>query len=133
MAVGAVAASAGVAGIGGTVLFLALVATVVLWCVPLIIAGLYNLPHKGPIAVLSLTLGWTGVAWLAALIIVVVGAIRAVEPPLVVPWPGPRGGAGGGAQPQPPRLPQAPQPQYPRGPQSPYGGPARGAHAGPGS
>jgi hypothetical protein len=90
------AAMAGVAGISGAVLFLALVATVVLWCVPLIIAALYNLPRKGPIAVLSLALGWTGVAWLAALVIVVVGAIQAGEPPLVVPWPGPRGGGAGG-------------------------------------
>jgi len=122
------AAMAGVAGISGAVLFLALVATVVLWCVPLIIAALYNLPRKGPIAVLSLALGWTGVAWLAALVIVVVGAIQAGEPPLVVPWPGPRGG---GAGQQPARFPPAPQnPQDPY-PQPPYGGPPRGAHAGP--
>lgn len=125
MTVHADAASAGVAGIGGAALFLALVATVVLWCVPLIIAALYSLPHKGPIAVLSLALGWTGVAWLAALIIVVVGAIRADERPLVVPWPGPRGG--GSAQQPPPRLPPAPQNrQYP---QPPYSGPPRGSHA----
>jgi hypothetical protein len=118
-----------VAGISGAVLFLALVVTVVLWCVPLIFAALYDLPRKGPIAVLSLALGWTGVAWLAALVIVVVGAVRVGEPPLVVPWPGPRGG---GAGQQPPRYPPAPQnPQY-EDPEPPYGGPPpRGAHASP--
>jgi hypothetical protein len=117
-----------VAGISGAVLFLAVVATVILWCVPLIIAALYNLPRKGPIAVLSLALGWTGVAWLAALVIVVVGAIQVGEPPLVVPWPGPRGG---GTRQQPPRYPPVPQnPQYEH-PQPPYSGPPRGAHAGP--
>jgi hypothetical protein len=117
-----------VAGISGAVLFLAVVATVILWCVPLIIAALYNLPRKGPIAVLSLALGWTGVAWLAALVIVVVGAIQVGEPPLVVPWPGPRGG---GARQQPPRYPPAPQNPQDEHPQPPYSGPPRGAHAGP--
>ena len=123
------AATSGVAGISGALLFLALVVTVVLWCVPLIIAALYDLPRKGPIAVLSLALGWTGVAWLAALVIVVVGAVRAGEPPLVVPWPGPRGG---GAGQQPPRYPPAPQnPQY-EDPEPPYDSPPRrGAHASP--
>lgn len=52
----------------------------VLWFLPLIIAGLYKLPHQGRIAVLSIALGWTGVAWLAALTITVGGAIRATEP-----------------------------------------------------
>ena len=55
------ATTSGLAGISGPALFLALVLTVVLWCVPLIIAALYDLPRKGPIAVLSLALGWTGV------------------------------------------------------------------------
>jgi len=50
------------------------------WFLPLIIAALYKLPHQGPIAVLSLLLGWTGVGWLAALVIVVGGAIRATRP-----------------------------------------------------
>jgi Superinfection immunity protein len=100
------AATSGLAGINGAVLFLALVVTVILWCVPLIIAALCDLPREGPIAVLSLALGWTGVAWLAALVIVVVGAVRAGEPPLVVPWPGPRGG---GAGQQPPRYPPHPR------------------------
>jgi hypothetical protein len=123
-------ATSGLAGISGAALFLALVVTVVLWFVPLIIAALYDLPRKGPIAVLSLALGWTGVAWLAALVIVVVGAVRAGEPPLVVPWPGPRGGGAG--QQQPPRYPPAPQnPQY-EDPEPPYSGPPpRGAHASP--
>ena len=52
----------------------------VLWFLPLMIAGLYKLPHQGRIAVLSIALGWTGVAWLAALTIVIGGAIRATEP-----------------------------------------------------
>jgi T4 superinfection immunity protein len=52
------------------------------WFLPLIIATLYKLPHQGSIAVLSLLLGWTGVAWFAALVIVVGGAIRATRPPL---------------------------------------------------
>jgi hypothetical protein len=52
------------------------------WFLPLIIAALYKLPHQGPIAVLSLLLGWTGVAWLAALVIVIGGAVRATRPPL---------------------------------------------------
>jgi hypothetical protein len=52
------------------------------WFLPLIIAALYKLPHQGSIAVLSLLLGWTGVGWLAALVIVVGGAIRATNPPL---------------------------------------------------
>jgi Superinfection immunity protein len=53
----------------------------VLWFLPLIIATLYKLPHQGRIAVLSIALGWTGIAWLAAFTIVVGGAIRATEPP----------------------------------------------------
>jgi hypothetical protein len=53
------------------------------WFLPLIIAALYKLPKQGSIAVLSLLLGWTGVAWFAALVIVVGGAIRATRPELV--------------------------------------------------
>ena len=59
-----------------------IIAFLAAWFLPLIIAALYKLPHQGSIAVLSLLLGWTGVAWLAALVIVVGGAIRATRPPL---------------------------------------------------
>jgi|HubBroStandDraft_1064217.scaffolds.fasta_scaffold299376_1 hypothetical protein len=62
--------------------FLFIVALLGTWFMPLIIAALYKLPHQGPIAVLSLALGWTGVGWLAALIIAVGGAIRATRPAL---------------------------------------------------
>jgi Superinfection immunity protein len=61
-------------------LYLGAVAVIAVWLVPLIIAWLYGLPRKGAIAVLSLALGWTGVAWLAALVIAVAGAIRAPTP-----------------------------------------------------
>jgi Superinfection immunity protein len=60
-----------------------IIAFLAAWFLPLIIAALYKLPHQGSIAVLSLALGWTGVAWFAALVIVVGGAIRATRPPLV--------------------------------------------------
>jgi Superinfection immunity protein len=60
---------------------LLIIVFLVLWFLPLMIAGLYKLPHQGRIAVLSIALGWTGVAWLAALTIVIGGAIRATEPP----------------------------------------------------
>jgi hypothetical protein len=62
--------------------FLFIVALLGTWLMPLIIAALYKLPHQGPIAVLSLALGWTGVGWLAALVIAVGGAIRATRPAL---------------------------------------------------
>lgn len=62
--------------------FLFIVALLGTWFMPLIIAALYKLPHQGPIAVLSLLLGWTGVGWLAALVITVGGAIRATRPAL---------------------------------------------------
>jgi Superinfection immunity protein len=62
---------------------LLIITFLVAWFLPLIIAALYKLPHQGPIAVLSLLLGWTGVGWLAALVIAVGGAIRATRPPLV--------------------------------------------------
>ena len=61
-------------------LYLGAAAVIAAWMVPLIIAWLYGLPRKGAIAVLSLALGWTGVAWLAALVIAVAGAIRAPAP-----------------------------------------------------
>jgi Superinfection immunity protein len=63
---------------------LLIIAFLAAWFLPLIIAALYKLPHQGSIAVLSLALGWTGVGWLAALVIVVGGAIRATRPPLPV-------------------------------------------------
>jgi hypothetical protein len=59
---------------------LLIIVLLVLWFLPLIIMTLYKLPHQGRIAVLSIALGWTGVAWLAALVIAVAGAIRATEP-----------------------------------------------------
>lgn len=62
--------------------FLFIVALLGTWFMPLIIAALYKLPHQGPIAVLSLALGWTGAGWLAALVIAVGGAIRATRPAL---------------------------------------------------
>jgi hypothetical protein len=61
---------------------LVIIAFLAAWFLPLIIAALYKLPHQGPIAVLSLALGWTGVGWLAALVITVGGAIRATRPAL---------------------------------------------------
>ena len=60
--------------------FIFIVALLGTWFMPLIIAALYKLPHQGPIAVLSLLLGWTGAGWLAALVIAVGGAIRATRP-----------------------------------------------------
>jgi hypothetical protein len=65
--------------------FIFIVALLGTWFMPLIITALYKLPHQGPIAVLSLLLGWTGVGWLAALIIAVGGAIRATRPAVAVP------------------------------------------------
>jgi hypothetical protein len=62
--------------------FIVIVALLGTWFMPLIIAALYKLPHQGPIAVLSLALGWTGAGWLAALVIAVGGAIRATRPAL---------------------------------------------------
>jgi hypothetical protein len=76
-----------------------IIAFLAAWFLPLIIAGLYKLPHQGPIAVLSLLLGWTGVAWLAALIIAVGGAIRATRP-----------AAAGQGQPQAPEFPRSQAP-----------------------
>jgi len=59
-----------------------IIACLAAWFLPLIISALYKLPHQGSIAVLSLLLGWTGVGWLAALVIAVGGAIRATRPPV---------------------------------------------------
>jgi len=61
-------------------LYLGGIAVAGVLAVPLIIAWLYDLPRKGAIAVLSIALGWTGVAWLCALVIAVAGAIRAPAP-----------------------------------------------------
>jgi len=61
-------------------LYLGGIAVIGVWAVPLIIAWLYDLPRKVAIAVLSIALVWTGVAWLAALVIAVAGAIRAPAP-----------------------------------------------------
>jgi hypothetical protein len=91
--------------------FLFIVAMLGTWFMPLIIAALYKLPHQGPIAVLSLALGWTGVGWLAALIIAVGGAIRATRPvPAgeVQPQGAPAAGAYAAAMPAVP-----PQPAWP--------------------
>jgi hypothetical protein len=77
---------------------LLIIALLVAWFLPLIIAALYKLPHQGSIAVLSLLLGWTGAGWLAALVIVVGGAIRATRPPL--------------ASQEQPRAPGPPAPAY---------------------
>jgi hypothetical protein len=85
--------------------FLFIVAMLGTWFMPLIIAALYKLPHQGPIAVLSLALGWTGAGWLAALIIAVGGAIRATRPELAGPAQpegAPAAGAYTAAMPKPP-------------------------------
>jgi hypothetical protein len=81
---------------------LVIIAFLAAWFLPLIIAALYKLPHQGPIAVLSLALGWTGVGWLAALVITVGGAIRATRPALA---------AQGAPYPPAPPYPGAAQPQ----------------------
>jgi hypothetical protein len=90
-----------------------ILAFLVAWFLPVIIAAMYKLPHQGRIAVLSLLLGWTGAGWVAALIIVVGGAIRATPPP-------------GEAQAQAPGPAQAQSPAYPgwREP-APAAGPAQ--------
>src|SRR5229473_333974 len=88
---------------------LLIIALLVAWFLPLIIAALYKLPHQGSIAVLSLLLGWTGAGWLAALVIVVGGAIRATRPPL--------------AGQEQPRAPGPPTPAYsPAPPRAPAQG-----------
>ena len=60
----------------GILLLLIVAASLIGAFMPLIIAWMYGVPAKGKIAVLSLALGWTGFGWLAALVIVVAGAIR---------------------------------------------------------
>jgi hypothetical protein len=97
--------------------FLFIVALLGTWFMPLIIAALYKLPHQGPIAVLSLALGWTGVGWLAALVIAVGGAIRATRPVLAgqaQPEPAPAPGAY--AAPKPFAPAPAAQPAWPGAP-----------------
>jgi hypothetical protein len=122
--------------------FIFIVALLGSWFMPLIIAALYKLPHQRPIAVLSLALGWTGVGWLAALVIAVGGAIRATRPTLAdqaqpegmpaagayaaaMPkappqsaWPGAAATAPGRAQ--SPQWAQSPEsPQWAQSPESP--------------
>jgi hypothetical protein len=93
---------------------LLIIALLVAWFLPLIIAALYKLPHQGSIAVLSLLLGWTGAGWLAALVIVVGGAIRATRPPLASQEqpraPGPPAPAYSPAPPRAPAQARAPAP-----------------------
>ena len=87
------------------------------WFLPLIIAALYKLPHQGPIAVLSLLLGWTGAGWLAAFAIAVGGAIRATRPPLAgqeqPPGPGASAPAYAPAQARGPAPAREPPPTQP--------------------
>ena len=93
---------------------LVILAFLAAWFLPLIIAALYKLPHQGPIAVLSLALGWTGVGWLAALVITIGGAIRATRPALAAWGPSPAATA------QFPAGAEQPTGQYPAG--APYPG-----------
>ena len=116
--------------------FIFIVALLGTWFMPLIVAALYKLPHQGAIAVLSLALGWTGVGWLAALIIALGGAIRATRPALAgEPRPEDAQQAGGYAAampvPQQPGWPsatttvpgQAPSPRRAPSPERPQGPP----------
>jgi Superinfection immunity protein len=111
---------------------LVIIAFLAAWFLPLIIAALYKLPHQGPIAVLSLALGWTGAGWLAALVITIGGAIRATRPALAVQeqpqaaGPGPAYvpvQAAGAAQADPPARawPPGAATAYPAGPEPPPG------------
>jgi Superinfection immunity protein len=119
--------------------FIFIVALLGTWFMPLIIAALYKLPHQGPIAVLSLALGWTGVGWLAALVIALGGAIRATRPTLAgqvqpegIPTPGayaaampkaPAQSAWPGAAATAPERAQSPQaPERGQSPQAPERG-----------
>jgi len=99
-------------GLGDGIVILTVVMVIAAWCVPVIIAQLFGLPRKGAIAVLTLALGWTGVAWLAGLIIVTVGAILASRDQLS-PAPAPAG-------PQHREPATAPRPARPAG-SDPYG------------
>jgi Superinfection immunity protein len=121
--------------------FLFIVALLGTWFMPLIIAALYKLPHQGRIAVLSLALGWTGVGWLAALVIAVGGAIKATHPAaagLAQPAGMPTAGAyatampnapaqsawPGAASPAPERVQSPERAQYPEGTQPPERAPS---------
>jgi hypothetical protein len=91
-----------------------IIVLLVMWFLPLIIATLYKLPYQGRIAVLSIALGWTGVAWLAAFFIAVGGAIRATEPPAAQArlWPGsPRQAQADPAGDQPLAATRPPEPE----------------------
>ena len=108
--------------------FIFIVALLGTWFMPLIIAALYKLPHQGRIAVLSLALGWTGVGWLAALVIAVGGAIRATRPALAgqaQPEALPAPGAYAAATPKAPAQPALARRHGPRA------NPVPGADAGP--
>lgn len=61
-------------GSAALIVFAVIVGWLTVGLIPMVIAWLYRLPGKSRIAVLSLLLGWTGVAWLAALAITVVAA-----------------------------------------------------------
>ena len=113
---------------------LVIIAFLAAWFLPLIIAALYKLPHQGPIAVLSLALGWTGVGWLAALVITVGGAIRATRPALAGQAQPQAAGAGQSYAPaqaawssgSEATAPFPPGPEYPAGGQYPAGTPYPG-------
>jgi hypothetical protein len=38
-----------------------------LWALPIIVAGVRNHPQIGPIIILDILLGWTGIGWIIAL------------------------------------------------------------------
>src|SRR5258708_16841089 len=94
---------------------LLIIALLTAWFLPLIIAALYKLPHQGPIAVLSLLLGWTGAGWLAALVIATGGGVRRALPPLVGPEKPHARPAAPPASPPPPTLPAPAAPPPPLG------------------
>lgn len=103
---------------------LVIIAFLAAWFLPLIIAALYKLPHQGPIAVLSLALGWTGVGWLAALVITIGGAIRATRPALAGQEQPQAAGAGQGYAPAQAAWGSRPAAtaQFPAGAEQPAGG-----------
>jgi len=108
---------------------LVILAFLAAWFLPLIIAALYKLPHQGPIAVLSLALGWTGVGWLAALVITIGGAIRATRPALAGQEQPQAAGAGQGHAPAQAAWgpSSAGTAQFPAGAEHPAGAPYPGA------
>src|SRR5258708_7012452 len=110
---------------------LLIIALLTAWFLPLIIAALYKLPHQGPIAVLSLLLGWTGAGWLPALVIAIGGAIPPTPPPPPPPPPTPRPPAPPPAPPPNAALPPPPPTPLPPGP-PPAGRPRRSRAAVPG-